>query len=171
MSAAAHCGYGSADELSKRLAAFEDTGELVVQLLAELNQGDGLRREDLVVTRSAVLLLAMYGCWHWPAASQMQTATTRNIRHEQHDRQHHRARALPTQGSAVAALMRHIKFRQGDTFMEPCRAEGTSMTPSHYLMVRRWAGSAMAVTTWTGTLAASSTSSSPTRRFPSPRNS
>ena len=39
----------------------EDTGELVVQLLAELNQGDGLRREDLVVTRSAVLLLAMYG--------------------------------------------------------------------------------------------------------------
>ena len=37
------------------------TGELVVQLLAELNQGDGLRREDLVVTRSAVLLLAMYG--------------------------------------------------------------------------------------------------------------
>lgn len=32
-----------------------------VQLLAELNQGDGLRREDLVVTRSAVLLLAMYG--------------------------------------------------------------------------------------------------------------
>ena len=62
MSAAAHCiGYRSADELSKRLAAFEDTGELVVQLLAELNQGDGLRREDLVVTRSAVLLLAMYG--------------------------------------------------------------------------------------------------------------
>ena len=31
-----------------------------MQLLAELNQ-DGLRREDLVVTRSAVLLLAMYG--------------------------------------------------------------------------------------------------------------
>ena len=31
-----------------------------MQLLAELNQGDGLRREDLVVTRSAVLLLAMY---------------------------------------------------------------------------------------------------------------
>ena len=62
MSAAAHCiGYRSADELSKRLAAFEDTGELVVKLLAELNQGDGLRREDLVVTRSAVLLLAMYG--------------------------------------------------------------------------------------------------------------
>lgn len=62
MSAAAHCiGCRSADELSKRLAAFEDTGELVVQLLAELNQGDGLRREDLVVTRSAVLLLAMYG--------------------------------------------------------------------------------------------------------------
>ncbi|MDX7826949.1 hypothetical protein SJR89_07530 [Aeromonas caviae] len=54
-------GTRSADELSKRLAAFEDTGELVVQLLAELNQGDGLRREDLVVTRSAVLLLAMYG--------------------------------------------------------------------------------------------------------------
>lgn len=62
MSAAVHSiGYRSADELNKRLAAFEDTGELVVQLLAELNQGDGLRREDLVVTRSAVLLLAMYG--------------------------------------------------------------------------------------------------------------
>ncbi|WP_270809061.1 hypothetical protein [Aeromonas sp. QDB08] len=62
MSAAVHSiGYRSVDELNKRLAAFEDTGELVVQLLAELNQGDGLRREDLVVTRSAVLLLAMYG--------------------------------------------------------------------------------------------------------------
>ncbi len=62
MSAAVHSiGYRSADELNKRLAAFEDTGELVVKLLAELNQGDGLRREDLVVTRSAVLLLAMYG--------------------------------------------------------------------------------------------------------------
>lgn len=62
MSAAVHSiGYRSADELSKRLAAFEDTGELVVQLLAELNQCDGLRREDLAVTRSAVLLLAMYG--------------------------------------------------------------------------------------------------------------
>ena len=45
----------------ERLAAFEDTGELVVQLLAELNQCDGLRREDLAVTRSAVLLLSMYG--------------------------------------------------------------------------------------------------------------
>ncbi|MCF5767934.1 MULTISPECIES: hypothetical protein [Aeromonas] len=62
MSAAVHSiGYRSADELIKRLAAFEDTGELVVQLLAELNQCDGLRREDLAVTRSAVLLLAMYG--------------------------------------------------------------------------------------------------------------
>ncbi|MGL6645243.1 hypothetical protein ACSZOH_07000 [Aeromonas caviae] len=62
MSAAVHSiSYRSADELNKRLAAFEDTGELVVQLLAELNQGDGLRREDLVVARSAVLLLAMYG--------------------------------------------------------------------------------------------------------------
>ena len=30
----------------------------------------------------------------------------------------------PTPISAVAALMRHIQFRQGDTFMEPCRAEG-----------------------------------------------
>ena len=30
----------------------------------------------------------------------------------------------PTPSSAVAALMRHIQFRQGDTFMEPCRAEG-----------------------------------------------
>lgn len=62
MSAAAHCiGYRSADELSKRLAAFEDTGELVAQLLAEVNKVVGLRREDLAVTRSAVLLLAMYG--------------------------------------------------------------------------------------------------------------
>ncbi|HGY5247270.1 TPA: DNA methyltransferase [Aeromonas salmonicida subsp. pectinolytica] len=30
----------------------------------------------------------------------------------------------PTPISAVVALMRHIQFRQGDTFMEPCRAEG-----------------------------------------------
>ena len=62
MSAAAHCiGYRSADELSKRMDAFEDTGELVAQLLAEVNKVVGLRREDLAVTRSAVLLLAMYG--------------------------------------------------------------------------------------------------------------
>ena len=30
-----------------------------MQLLAELNQGDGLRREDFIVTAPAVLLLAM----------------------------------------------------------------------------------------------------------------
>ena len=51
----------SAVELSQRMDAFEDTGELVAQLLAEVNKVVGLRREDLVVTRSAVLLLAMYG--------------------------------------------------------------------------------------------------------------
>lgn len=62
MSAAAHCiGYRSAVELSQRMDAFEDTGELVAQLLAEVNKVVGLRREDLAVTRSAVLLLAMYG--------------------------------------------------------------------------------------------------------------
>ena len=51
----------SAVELSQRMDAFEDTGELVAQLLAEVNKVVGLRREDLAVTRSAVLLLAMYG--------------------------------------------------------------------------------------------------------------
>ena len=30
----------------------------------------------------------------------------------------------PTPSSAVAALIRRIQFRQCDTFMEPCRAEG-----------------------------------------------
>ena len=51
----------SAVELSQRMDAFEDTGLLVAQLLAEVNKVVGLRREDLAVTRSAVLLLAMYG--------------------------------------------------------------------------------------------------------------
>lgn len=51
----------SADELNQRMDAFEDTGLLVAQLLAEVNKVVGLRREDLAVTRSAVLLLAMYG--------------------------------------------------------------------------------------------------------------
>lgn len=51
----------SAVELGQRMDAFEDTGELVAQLLAEVNKVVGLRREDLAVTRSAVLLLAMYG--------------------------------------------------------------------------------------------------------------
>ena len=49
----------SADELSQRLHAFEGTGELVVQLLAERHPVEGVLVNDLEVT--GILLLAMYG--------------------------------------------------------------------------------------------------------------
>lgn len=52
-------GAMSADELDQRLIAFGETGELVVQLLAERNPVEGRLINDLEVT--GILLLAMYG--------------------------------------------------------------------------------------------------------------
>ncbi|RSM31236.1 hypothetical protein [Aeromonas salmonicida] len=49
----------SADELGQLMLAFEGTGELVVQLLAERHPVEGMLVNDLDVT--GMLLLAMYG--------------------------------------------------------------------------------------------------------------
>lgn len=52
-------GSMSADELGQQMIAFEGTGELVVQLLAERHPVEGMLVNDLDVT--GVLMLAMYG--------------------------------------------------------------------------------------------------------------